>query len=121
MSSRPSNVSLAGGATIAHEDPALVDGLYALAAANPTRRFVFTSGDRSKQPAHPTFGIAAPEGSSNHELYAYGRAPYDEAIDVTVDGSPIAAVISAVELAAHGLWNGVGGDPVHTALVGVHG
>lgn len=117
---KPGNVTVALGAHVNHEDPYLMAGLYSLAGANPLSRFTVTSGDRTKQPLSGAFPIA-PEGSSNHEIFATGRGPFDEAIDVTLNGIPVATMFTDAELAAHGLHAPVGGDPVHLTLVGVSG
>lgn len=118
--SRPGNVGLAGGVSIAHEDPRLLADLYALASRHPGSSFEVTSGDRSSQPASGPYPIA-PEGRSLHELVAYARGRFDEAIDVVVNGTPIAYALSPGELAAAGVHAPVAGDPVHLTLLGVNG
>ena len=115
----PGNVAV--NAPITHEDPVLLRDFFAFAAANPLRRYTITSGDRTSQPASGVGGNVAPEGASYHELYAYGKAPFDEAIDVTVDGRYLGSDETAAQLHGYGLQLPVKTDLVHVTRTGWNG
>lgn len=69
------------------------------------QRYVDSGFDRSK--------IAARAGLSNHE---FGRA-----LDLVINGVPIASAVPAATLRRFGLHNPVSGDLPHTTLLGISG
>jgi prophage tail gpP-like protein len=108
---------------VMHVDYTLLSSLNSLGARLATTMLV-TSGfrslaeqtslyDRYRRSGFDIKYIAAKPGTSNHE---FGRA-----VDVTVNGQAIGAVVPDTIMAIYGLHTSVEGDPVHVTKIGVEG